>query len=129
MKHPSFNIHPLKFQTSNSKPRINSNHQASMSRSDFPSRFEHWSLNLHRMLEVEVWSLKFPWSLRFGVWIFLVASLHAAPLDLGHAVVLTPADLSGPEKKAVTMLIEEVEKRTQIRWPVTNVGPGAKQQV
>src|SRR2546423_810309 len=37
-------------------------------------------------------------------------------LELTHAVVLTRPKLSGPEEKAVAMLIEEVEKRTQIRW-------------
>jgi hypothetical protein len=39
-----------------------------------------------------------------------------AALDLTRAVVLTPTKLSGPEEKAVAMLIDEVEKRTQIRW-------------
>jgi hypothetical protein len=37
-------------------------------------------------------------------------------LDLSHAVVHTIGKLSGPEEKAVAMLIEEVEKRSQIRW-------------
>src|SRR5579863_7690342 len=37
-------------------------------------------------------------------------------IDLDRAVILAPADLSGPEKKAVAMLADEVEKRTQIRW-------------
>src|SRR4051812_28882677 len=37
-------------------------------------------------------------------------------LDLSNAVVLTPANLSAPERKAVSMLLDEVENRTQIRW-------------
>jgi hypothetical protein len=37
-------------------------------------------------------------------------------LDLTRAIVVTPGKLSGPEEKAVAMLIDEVEKRTQIRW-------------
>ena len=37
-------------------------------------------------------------------------------LDLTRAVVVTPGKLSGPEEKAVAMLLDEVEKRTQIRW-------------
>jgi alpha-glucuronidase len=37
-------------------------------------------------------------------------------LDLSRAVVVSPPELSGPDKKAVTMLVEEVEKRTGIRW-------------
>ncbi|PYT30823.1 MAG: hypothetical protein DMG57_07110 [Acidobacteria bacterium] len=40
-------------------------------------------------------------------------------LDLSHATVVTPPNLSGPEHKAVTLLVEEVEKRTLIRWPVS----------
>ena len=56
---------------------------------------------------------------------FATASVAAgeAPLDLTHAVVVTPPKLSGPEDKAVTMLIEEVEKRTQIRWQRTDRWP------
>ncbi len=60
------------------------------------------------------------------------ASAHA--LDLKQAVIVTPPNLSGPERKAMTMLIEEIEKRTQVRlltitaWPSSNapvvaVGP------
>ena len=36
-------------------------------------------------------------------------------LDLTRAVVVAPSTFSGPENKAVLMLIEEIEKRTQIR--------------
>jgi hypothetical protein len=46
------------------------------------------------------------------------ALAHATGLDLKDAVVIAPADLSGPEKKAIRMLIEEVEKRTHVLWPV-----------
>src|SRR5437899_3232476 len=41
---------------------------------------------------------------------------QAGALDLSKALVLTPANLSVPEKKAVSMLLDEVEKRSQIRW-------------
>jgi hypothetical protein len=37
-------------------------------------------------------------------------------VDLTKAVLFTPPGLSGPEKKAVAMLADEVEKRTQLRW-------------
>ena len=37
-------------------------------------------------------------------------------LDLGRATVVSPLNPSTPEDKAVTMLIEEVAKRTGIRW-------------
>src|SRR5882762_7978727 len=42
----------------------------------------------------------------------------AQALDLRGAVVTTSIPLNGPEQKAVAMLVEEVEKRTGIRWPV-----------
>ena len=45
-----------------------------------------------------------------------LAAAPAKALDLTHAVVVSPPGLSGPERKAVAMLIEEVQKRTQIRW-------------
>src|SRR5262245_28853193 len=44
-------------------------------------------------------------------------------IDLSRAVVVSPADFSGPENKAVQMLIEEVEKRTQLRWLRVNQAP------
>jgi len=47
----------------------------------------------------------------------------AAPLDLSKAVVVSPPTLSGPEKKAIQVLIEEVEKRTQVRLPTASVWP------
>ncbi len=39
-------------------------------------------------------------------------------MDLKGAVVVAPGTLSRRERKAVQMLVEEVEKRTEIRWPV-----------
>ncbi len=48
---------------------------------------------------------------------------YAAPLDLSKAVVVCAAGLSEPEKKAVTVLVEEVERRTQIRWAVSPTRP------
>src|SRR5437588_592184 len=39
-------------------------------------------------------------------------------LDLRSATVIVPPNLTGPENRAIAMLVEEVEKRTQIRWPV-----------
>jgi hypothetical protein len=43
------------------------------------------------------------------------AQTPGVAVDLTRAVVVAPANLSGPENKAVEMLIEEVERRTQIR--------------
>src|SRR5688572_25964101 len=45
------------------------------------------------------------WSFGLFVW-----TIPLAALDLSKAVVVFPETLSGPEKKAVTMLIEEVDK-------------------
>jgi len=44
-------------------------------------------------------------------------------LDLRRALVVCPPDLSGPERKAVALLIEEVEKRTRIAWPCASTWP------
>lgn len=39
-----------------------------------------------------------------------------ATIDLSQAIILTPPALALPEQTAVRMLIEEVEKRTMLRW-------------
>ncbi|HLK60972.1 MAG TPA: hypothetical protein VKU00_30690 [Chthonomonadaceae bacterium] len=44
-------------------------------------------------------------------------------IDLNRAVVVVPPDLSYSETKAVTMLVEEVQKRAQIRWSVVEESP------
>ncbi len=44
-------------------------------------------------------------------------------LDLARAVIVAPANFSGSENKAVQMLIEEVEKRSQVRWSRVNQAP------
>jgi len=44
-------------------------------------------------------------------------------LRLDKAVIVVPTDVPGPHKKAITMLIEEVEKRTQIRWGTITTWP------
>ena len=49
--------------------------------------------------------------------------LLAAALDLSKAVIVAP------DSKATTMLVEEVAKRTQIRWPVVHVLPAGKPAV
>ena len=56
--------------------------------------------------------------------LILTAGLSpAAKLPLGEAVVVSPPNLSGPERKAVEMLLDEVEKRTQVRWQAVNAWP------
>ena len=54
---------------------------------------------------------------------------HVNALDLKNAVVVSPPNLSGPENKAVTMLIEEVEKRTHVIWPATTAWPSSNAPV
>jgi hypothetical protein len=46
-------------------------------------------------------------------------------LELNQAVLVSSPNLSGPEQKALTMLVEEVEKRTGIRWPQSTNWPSA----
>jgi hypothetical protein len=41
-------------------------------------------------------------------------------IDLKDAVVVAPEGLSRREQKAVRVLVEEVEKRTELRWPVVH---------
>ncbi len=69
-------------------------------------------------------------SLAFGLILFH-APLHAAEpvIDLTQATVLTPPGLGGPEQKAVQMLIEEVEKRSRVRWERRNDWPKSKESV
>src|ERR1043165_6103425 len=44
-------------------------------------------------------------------------------VDFANAVVLSPPNASGPEKQAARMLVEEVEKRTQLRWKIVSAWP------
>src|SRR5262245_15498789 len=46
-------------------------------------------------------------------------------LDFTSARVVFPAESSGPEKKALEMLLDEVEKRTGVRWPSGAAWPEA----
>src|SRR5258708_4140192 len=58
-----------------------------------------------------------------GVCVFVADVPGATALDLSRATVVIPSTLSNPEKKAVTMLIEEVQKRTQIHWETKSAWP------
>jgi len=44
-------------------------------------------------------------------------------IDLTNSIVVIPQDLSGPEHRALTMLVEEVEKRTHVHWPTATAWP------
>ena len=77
-------------------------------------------------------------SIRFALLglVLTTSPLAAAdPLDLTAATIVAPPGLTGPEAKAVQMLVEEVEARSLVRWgraetwpaggPVIVVGPAA----
>ncbi len=49
---------------------------------------------------------------------FSAARSESALLDLTRAVVVTPGALTGPERKAVELLVEDVARRSGIRWKV-----------
>lgn len=44
-------------------------------------------------------------------------------IDLSQAILITPATLSPQEQKAVDLLLDEVERRTGVRWPETHEWP------
>ncbi|MGE3315732.1 MAG: hypothetical protein AB7O26_11520 [Planctomycetaceae bacterium] len=65
------------------------------------------------------------WTISFlaAVALCAAAPVDAAEIDLSKAVVLAPVDVPVPERQAVRVLIEEVEKRTGIRWQETQTVP------
>lgn len=69
-----------------------------------------------------------PFVVRVIVLLCLLAGFNQVhALDLKNAVIVTPPNLAGPESKAVTMLVEEIAKRAEVRlptmtaWPTSNV--------
>jgi hypothetical protein len=52
-------------------------------------------------------------------------ALTGSALDLRSAVVVAPADLPARQRQALTLLIEEAEKRTGIRWPQMTTWPAS----
>ena len=58
-----------------------------------------------------------------GFWLAACAVGQAAQLVFARSVVVAPAGLSPVEQHAARMLVEEVEKRTGIRWPVQSSWP------
>ncbi|MGC9329639.1 MAG: hypothetical protein ACP5I1_18530, partial [Candidatus Hinthialibacter sp.] len=56
--------------------------------------------------------------------LFIPGALGADPrINLEHAVIVVPANQFRVELNAVDMLLDEVEKRTLIRWKVMNAWP------
>src|SRR5436309_15684178 len=62
-------------------------------------------------------------NLVLGIWFLEFGCLRAAELDLNKAVVVSPNAVSKQEKKALALLVEEVEKRTLVRWQVSSAWP------
>jgi hypothetical protein len=60
----------------------------------------------------------------FAFLILLSTAGVAAAADLTHSQVVAPANLTGPERKAVSLLIDAVRERTRLTWPVTATNPG-----
>ena len=57
-------------------------------------------------------------------WLATLSS--AQPLDLTRATVVAPAGFTGPEAKAVQMLLEEVERRSGVRWARASQAPAGE---
>jgi hypothetical protein len=51
------------------------------------------------------------------------AGAGGAEIDLRKAVVVAPAALGRQESKALTMLVDEVRRRTRISWPIVTAWP------
>jgi hypothetical protein len=64
-----------------------------------------------------------------GVLAALPGLILARALDLRDAVVVYPPGLTGPARKAVSMLVEEAEKRSNVRWPEATLWPGTNSPV
>jgi hypothetical protein len=65
---------------------------------------------------------------RYGFLFATLGFLTTAPVfasELTHATVVAPASLNGPERKAVSLLIDSVRERTRITWATAAVSPGA----
>ena len=68
------------------------------------------------------------WGLKSALVASLLVSLMGvtgagAELDLSKARVVVPGGMSGPEQKAVAMLVEEVARRSYVDWIVAEGGP------
>jgi hypothetical protein len=59
---------------------------------------------------------------RLASWFLVGAAMPGSALELERAVIVGP-DLIGPDRKAVQILVEEVEKRSGIRWRVSTTWP------
>src|SRR5882757_4585311 len=65
----------------------------------------------------------------FGLVILLSTACVSGAADLTRATVVAPASFTGPERKAVALLIDSVAERSRIRWPLAAVTPGTGKPV
>ena len=67
---------------------------------------------------------------RFTIPLLIAATIApAAALDLTNATIVSPPGLSAPEAKAVALLIEEVDKRSGIRWEIAPADSPARIEI
>jgi hypothetical protein len=57
------------------------------------------------------------------VFLISLAAWACSAADLTQATVVAPASLTGPEHKAVSLLVDAVKERTRITWPVASANP------
>ena len=62
-------------------------------------------------------------------WLLLLPAWASPAADLTRATVVAPTTLTGPERKAVALLVDAVRQRTRIAWPVAAMSPGAGKAV
>lgn len=63
-------------------------------------------------------------SIRVCLTCALASAVHGS--DFRHAVIVISHDSDPVQKKAATMLTEEIEKRTRLRLPITSEMPSGQ---
>jgi hypothetical protein len=64
-----------------------------------------------------------------SITLLLLSSAWAFGADFTGATVVAPGTLTGPERKAVSLLVDSVRERSRITWPVAAAEPGAGKPV
>jgi hypothetical protein len=61
--------------------------------------------------------------------LLLITIAGAVASDLTHATVVAPSNFTGPERKAVALLIDSVRERTRLTWATSAANPGGGKPV
>jgi hypothetical protein len=61
----------------------------------------------------------------FGLLALLTSAAASIAADFTHASVVADPNLTGPERKAVELLVDAVRDRSRVRWPVVSSGPAS----